>query len=90
MQTTSPMLRTVEQFAQAHPAFKPGALRSLIFHSKDSTDYRHALAPAFKRLGRRVLIDEGKFFACVDALNDSTALNKLSGKGRRQRLVRVR
>ena len=41
-----------------------GGLRHLIFNEKTN-----GFASAFKRVGRRVLIDEAEFFACVDRQN---------------------
>jgi len=48
-----------------HHAWPPiGGLRHLIFHEKTN-----GFAAAFKRVGRRVLIDEAAFFAAVDKQN---------------------
>lgn len=48
-----------------HHSWPPiGGLRHLIFHEKSN-----GFASAFKRVGRRVLIDETEFFACVEAQN---------------------
>lgn len=41
-----------------------GGLRHLIFHENTN-----GFATAFKRVGRRVLIDEVEFFACVAQQN---------------------
>lgn len=41
-----------------------GGLRHLIFHAKTN-----GFATAFKRCGRRVLIDESAFFECVNRQN---------------------
>lgn len=41
-----------------------GGLRHLIFNQKSN-----GFNSAFKRVGRRVLIDEMEFFACVDRQN---------------------
>ncbi len=41
-----------------------GGLRHLIFHEKTN-----GFASAFKRVGRRVLIDEAEFFRCVQKQN---------------------
>ena len=50
---------------QTHHAWPPiGGLRHIIFNSKTN-----GFAPAIKRVGRRVLIDEGKFFEIVEAQN---------------------
>ncbi len=48
-----------------HHAWPPiGGLRHLIFHSKSN-----GFDTAFKRVGRRVLVDEQEFFRCVDKMN---------------------
>jgi hypothetical protein len=48
-----------------HYSWPPqGGLRHLIFNEKTN-----GFASAFKRVGRRVLIDEAEFFACVDRQN---------------------
>jgi len=58
-------LYTVDQFAARHPAFKPGGLRWLIFNEA----YNGLKASgAVKRLGRRVLIDEARFFDWIERL----------------------
>jgi len=41
-----------------------GGLRHLIFNEKTN-----GFASAFKRVGRRVLIDEAEFFACIEREN---------------------
>lgn len=53
-------LLTVNEWSQHHSWPPPGGLRHLIFHAETN-----GFAPAFKRVGRRVLIDEAKFFECV-------------------------
>ncbi len=55
-------LHTVRQFCQAHPAFTPGSLRWLLFHRQTN-----GLDRAVVHIGRRLLIDEDRFFAWVDA-----------------------
>jgi len=54
-----PTLRTVKQFSKAHPAFPEGGLRWRIFHAD-----KNGLAEsgAIIRNGRRILIDDEKFF----------------------------
>lgn len=56
---------TVKQFSDKYPAFSQGSLRHLIFF-EDTNGFK----PAFRRCGRRVLIDESAFFGCLDAVND--------------------
>ena len=70
--THPPVLLTVRQFAEKHPAFSQGALRNLIFlaGSRLSSQGRIAgngLDDALVRVGRKVLIDEAKFFNWIDA-----------------------
>ena len=55
---------TISGFSGKHPAFSPSALRNLRFYQKEN-----GFSDAFLTLGRRVLIDEEKFFECLDRLN---------------------
>lgn len=55
------VLSTVRQFSTRYPAFPEGGLRSLIFLA-DANGLRCALI----RIGRKVLIDEEKFFRWLD------------------------
>jgi len=70
--SNTPTLLTVRQFSEKHPAFSEGALRWMIFKAGGSqtcsTD-EHAIAlnKAIVRLGRRVLINEAKFFQWAEA-----------------------
>lgn len=57
-------LHTFKQFAQKHPAFPVGGLRHKKFHEKTN-----GFQNAFVNVGRRVLIDEEKFFECIARLN---------------------
>lgn len=54
----------VPEWNQHHTWPPQGGLRHLIFNEKTN-----GFASAFKRVGRRVLIDEAAFFACVDKQN---------------------
>ncbi|WAK02788.1 hypothetical protein [Methylobacter sp. YRD-M1] len=48
-----------------HHSWPPiGGLRHLIFNADTN-----GFASAFKRVGRRVLVDESAFFSCVEAQN---------------------
>lgn len=67
-----PILLTVEQFSARNPAFTPPALRNLIFKAAPRQSSRGEIpgnglaeSGAIIRLGRRVLLDEGKFLAWV-------------------------
>ena len=59
---------TVQQFTKKHPAFAVGGLRSLIFN-----EHTNGLAKsgAIIRIGRKVLINQDKFFGWVEAQNGS-------------------
>ena len=59
-----PVLSTVNQFTEKQPAFTLGGLRSLIFHENSNG---LAKSGAIIRIGRKVLIDEIKFFNWVAA-----------------------
>lgn len=58
-----PQYLTVKQFAEKHPAFSLGGLRSAIFWKRDELEKAHAVT----QLGRRVLINESVFLAFVQA-----------------------
>jgi hypothetical protein len=66
----TPTLLTVEQFCDKHIAFTYGGIRWLIF--KRQTNGLQ-LAGAVVFIGRRVLIDEAKFFAWVEARSASAS-----------------
>lgn len=61
---------TVNQFCDKYPAFTRGGLRALIFN-----EHSNGLAKsgAIVRIGRKVLIDESKFFAWVELQNQGGA-----------------
>lgn len=59
-------LYTVKQFSAKHPGLTIGGLRSLIFNERTNG---LAKSGAIVRIGRKVLIDEAKFFAWVKAQN---------------------
>lgn len=61
---------TVTQFVEKHPAFTNGGLRALIFNEKSN---RLAESGAIVRIGRKVLIDEAKFFAWIESQNKAVA-----------------
>ena len=70
--THAPALLTVRQFADKHPAFSQGALRNLIFLAESRRTSKgniqgNGLDAALLRVGRKVLIDEAKFFNWIDA-----------------------
>jgi hypothetical protein len=59
----TPTLLTVNQFIATHRAFTSGGIRALIFNEHSNG---LAKACAVIRLGRKVLINEEKFFAWVE------------------------
>lgn len=65
-----PILSTVKQHAEKHPAFSEGALRMYIFHEKQNGLSKSG---AIVRIGRKVLIDEEKFFDWVRSQNGRAA-----------------
>lgn len=62
--TCSSRLIPVPHWNQHHDWPPPGGLRHLIFHAESN-----GFKTAFKRVGRRVLVDEVEFFRCVDQKN---------------------
>ncbi len=65
-----PTLSTVNQFTAKHPAFTHGGLRSLIFN--ENTNNLKS-SGAVVRIGRKVLIDDAKFFVWIEAQNQAGA-----------------
>jgi hypothetical protein len=65
-----PTLSTVNQFAEKHPAFTTGGLRAWIFNENTNG---LAVSGAIVRIGRKVLIDEAKFFDWVQSQNKAAA-----------------
>ncbi|WP_432744258.1 hypothetical protein ABXJ76_03845 [Methylobacter sp. G7] len=61
-----PTLSTVNQFTAKQPAFTLGGMRSLIFNAPSNG---LAKSGAIVRIGRKVLIDEAKFFSWVESQN---------------------
>jgi hypothetical protein len=67
---------TVSQFAKRHPAFTAASLRQLIFAAAPRMTSRGPIkgngleeAGAILRVGRKILIDETRFFNWLDATN---------------------
>ena len=65
-QQTARAYLTVQQFIKRHAAFTNGGLRYLIFN-----EHSNGLAKsgAIVRIGRKVLINDDKFFAWVESQN---------------------
>ena len=64
-------LSTVRQFSEKHPAFSQGAIRNLIFLADERKTSKgtipgNGLSAALVRIGRKVLIDETRFFEWID------------------------
>jgi hypothetical protein len=55
---------SIRQFSERYPAYTQAALRGLRFYQETN-----GFADAFLNQGRKVLIDEDKFFACLDRIN---------------------
>ena len=67
----SPTLLTVKQFSEKHQAFPQGSIRSLIFHANPRHSSQgqidgNGLDAALIRIGRKVLINEARFFEWVE------------------------
>lgn len=72
IETSAPVLLTVRQFSEKHPAFPQGSLRNMIFHATPRHASRgridgNGLDCALIRLGRKLLIDEHRFFEWIEA-----------------------
>jgi hypothetical protein len=75
---TRATISTVELFAERHPAFTEPAVRNLIFKAEPRKSSRGEIpgnglieAGAILRVGRKVLIDEDRFFAWVRSQNEA-------------------
>lgn len=62
---TSNRLIPVPEWNRHHSWPPQGGLRHLIFNQKIN-----GFAPAFKKVGRRILVDENAFFACIERNNE--------------------
>ena len=62
----SPSFQTIKGFAKKHDCFSEGSLRWMIFNSE-----QNGLSPAVIHIGRRVLIDEAKFFSWIQSQQES-------------------
>ena len=70
-------LLSVRQFADKHPAFPQGSLRNLIFLSESrktskGTIKGNGLVMALVRIGRKLLIDEARFFQWIEEQQGGT------------------
>jgi len=57
-------LYTINRFSDRHQAFTTASLRNIRFYQNEN-----GFSEAFLTLGRKVLIDEDKFFDCLDKNN---------------------
>ena len=67
---TERTLLTVKQLAEKHPAFPQGGIRWQLFNEKQNG---LAESGAVIRVGRKVLIDEDRYFAWLDRQNRRAA-----------------
>ena len=65
---TERRLIPVTQWSKHHSWPPIGGLRHLIFHERSN-----GFARCVRRVGRKVLIDEAKFFEWVESLNEKSA-----------------
>jgi len=63
-----PIYSTVKQFCERHPAFTEGGIRHNIFHEETNGLKESG---AIVRNGRRVLINEEKFFAWLESKQEA-------------------
>ena len=82
---TERSLLTVRQFAAKHPAFTEACLRSLIFNASPRYSSRgsavipgNGLDVALVRIGRRIYIDEYRFFSWADQQNKAKRAPRLA------------
>ena len=66
-QTTTPTLSTVPQFCAKHSFISQGGLRFQIFNADNNG---LASFSAIVRMGRKVLIDESRYFEWVESLRE--------------------
>lgn len=65
--TYTPVVRTVNQFVENNPAFTHGGIRHLLFNKQFNGLEDSG---AILRVGRKILINEGKFFAWLESQNN--------------------
>lgn len=71
---TQPQRRvlTLDVFGKIHPAFPPSVMRNLLWkaqdrHSSQGVIKGNGLGKAVVRIGRRIYIDEARFFEWLDS-----------------------
>ena len=70
-ETSTRRVLTITDFAKQHPSFTAGVLRNLIWKAETRRSSLgviagNGLASAIVRVGRRVYIDEARFFQWLD------------------------
>ena len=65
--TATPILLTVIQFSAKHSFATPGGLRFQIFNARENGLEKTG---AIVRIGRRVLVNEEKYFAWIESQQD--------------------
>jgi hypothetical protein len=70
-QTHAPVLSTIRQFSERYPAFSQGSLRNLIHLSSERYSSKgkipaNGLSIALIRIGRKLLINEVRFFQWIE------------------------
>jgi hypothetical protein len=65
--TDTPILLTVIQFSAKHSFATPGGLRFQIFNARENGLEKTG---AIVRIGRRVLVNEEKYFAWIESQQD--------------------
>lgn len=70
-QTHAPVLSTIRQFSEKYPAFSQGSLRNLIHLSSERYSSKgkipaNGLNIALIRIGRKLLINEVRFFQWIE------------------------
>lgn len=78
-----PRLIPLVDWPDIHPWPPIGGLRHLAFHADTN-----GFAPAFVRVGKRVLVDEAAFFRAVAAKNQTQAAHAAPRRRRRGRAGR--
>lgn len=81
------VLLSVRNFAARHSEFPAATLRDLIFKSEERYTAKGKLpgnglleAGAIVRVGRKVMIDETRFFAWVDSIQDRPQKSASTGR----------
>jgi len=74
---TSRGIYTLDIFGQRNPAFPPTVMRNLLWRSRDrhssiGTIKGNGLDVAVLRIGRRIYIDEAKFFLWLEGKREGT------------------